>query len=99
MELGEIKKIAAGLGIELPGRTRGTTYIDHILGEVKGEAPAVEVADADVEVEHKVTAEGSSNGQVYDADDDIGPIDLAEVVRTVLIKTLDTVLTALKSEG
>lgn len=40
----EVKEIAAEMGIVLPPRTRATTYIDHILGEAKGAAPAAEVS-------------------------------------------------------
>jgi hypothetical protein len=43
LSLTELKEIAADQGIELPPRTRIPTYIDHILGEVKGEAPAAEI--------------------------------------------------------
>ena len=42
MTLDEIKEVAAERGIELPPRTRATTYIDHILGEAD-KTPAAEV--------------------------------------------------------
>ena len=93
MELPEIKEIASGLGIELPARTRGTTYIDHILGEEKGDGPVVEVAEP---VEDEPKAAPSTNGQVYDEDMGVG---LADVIRSVLVETLEQVLSALKSEA
>jgi hypothetical protein len=42
MDLGELKEVAANLGITLPPRTRPKTYIDHILGETPA-APEAEV--------------------------------------------------------
>ena len=63
MEPSEVKEVAAALGIVLPPRTRATTYIDHILGEVKGDAPAVEVSEPPVTkvIEpDEVTANGDS---------------------------------------
>jgi hypothetical protein len=35
MALPELKKIAAAMGIEMPPRTRITTYVDRILGEAE----------------------------------------------------------------
>ena len=97
MGLSELKEIASGLGIELPARTRGTTYIDHILGEAKVEAP-VEV-EAEVEDIPAAEAHAATNGQVYDAegDFDTDAVNLSEVVRTVLAEVLEHLLTALKS--
>jgi hypothetical protein len=43
MDLGELKEVAANLGITLPPRTRPKTYIDHILGEAAPETPEAEV--------------------------------------------------------
>ena len=54
MEPAEVKNVAAAMGITLPPRTRATTYIDHILGEGKADAPPVELtkeyADANTPV-------------------------------------------------
>ena len=49
MELPELKEIAAAKGIELPPRTRMTTYIGHILGEAE-EGVSVEVTEPPVTV-------------------------------------------------
>ena len=55
MDLDALKKIAQDKGIDLPPRTRMTTYIDHILGE--GETtPSVEVTpvaagDGDIDID------------------------------------------------
>lgn len=52
--LDELKVIANEMGIDLPPRTRMTTYIDHILGEAS-EGPAVEVtplsSNGDVDID------------------------------------------------
>jgi hypothetical protein len=79
LDMGALKEIAAGMGIELPPRTRMNTYIDHILGEVKGEAPAVEVTEPPVTkvIEHEVPLSGSSG-----TNGDLPPVD--EIVEQVL---------------
>lgn len=46
LALPALKKIATGMGIELPPRTRITTYVDRILGEAEAEAEE----EAEVEV-------------------------------------------------
>lgn len=43
MDLGQLKEIAVANGITLPPKTRPKTYIDHILGEAKPDAPIAEV--------------------------------------------------------
>jgi hypothetical protein len=73
MDMAALKEIAATKGIELPPRTRMNTYIDHILGEVKSDAPAVEVSEPPVTV---VLSEPiTTNG-------DLPPID--QIVEQVL---------------
>ena len=49
MELPQLKEIAAAKGIELPLRTRMTTYISHILGEAE-DGVAVEVTEPPVTI-------------------------------------------------
>ena len=50
MEPSEVKEVAAAMGIVLPPRTRATTYIDHILGQAKPEAPAAVVEEDEAEL-------------------------------------------------
>lgn len=60
MDMAALKEIAATRGIELPPRTRMNTYIDHILGEVKADAPVVEVSEPPVTkvLDHDVSGNG-----------------------------------------
>jgi hypothetical protein len=60
LDMAALKEIAAGMGIELQPRTRMATYIDHILGEVKADAPAVEVSEPPVTkvLDHDVSGNG-----------------------------------------
>lgn len=45
LNIGQIKEIAAEMGIELPPRTRSSTYISAILGEDDDDTPAAEVSE------------------------------------------------------
>ena len=86
MEPSEVKEIAAQMGIVLPPRTRATTYIDHILGENKAAAPAVEVTEIAAELEPELEPEPQSlNG--FEAADVI-----AERVVDLLLERLAKVL-------
>ena len=86
MDLAALKAIAAEKGIDLPARTRMSTYIAHILGEA-GEAPAAEVEEPTVT---KVVdpEEARSNG--------FGDIDVEELVSLVIDGVITKLVSALK---
>jgi hypothetical protein len=76
MDLAELKQLAKDNGIELPPRTRSTTYIDAILGV--DDTPTAEVEDV-----------AASNGHVAV---DVDLEALAPMVADILISRLKAVL-------
>ena len=93
MELPQLKEIASAQGIELPSRTRMSTYIDKILGEDKPDAPSVEITEPPVTITRDADEEifqHSSNG-------DIDPEVIESIVNEVTDAVIERIVTALQA--
>lgn len=84
LSLSELKEIAAAAGIELPPRTRIPTYIDHILGEVKGEAPAAEIDTPPI----TTTTTGSASGGLTINGVAISTESVAEAAAAIVLRKI-----------
>jgi len=84
LSLTELKEIATAQGIELPPRTRIPTYIDHILGEAKGEAPAAEIDTPPI----TTTTSGSNTTATITSINGVSAESLAEAAAGIVMRKI-----------
>jgi hypothetical protein len=88
LSLSELKEIAAAQDIELPPRTRIPTYIDHILGEAKGEAPAAEIDTPPITTTTSGNTTSSNTNATITSINGVSVESLAEAAAAIVMRKI-----------